>query len=323
MGYKINFADLLSKFIDRNDKIALVYLSSKLGYPLSSVLNWLDGISIPSLTVIVLLAKIFDLSDKEKEKLFITAGYPFLIAEFADSLDSDDDNNICISCHKQRKEVGNLIRIGKRGLFLCAECASESVEAFYQKGIFVRITRSIEFTREYRQAGILILNYFGTVLQEKYVDLDAKVRIEQEGLTVTLVIESPTGEQETIEKALNEYGLVIKGDMSPEEFYGGNVLKILELKQQLGIAKLQLEGQRDLLRITASQYDSRIHTLEEQIAWLRLHVGNLLEVNPHALTVHTEGGAYIHGNVATQGGDVVARDATVKRPKKKQKPIQS
>ncbi len=56
-----------------------------------------------------------------------------------------------------------------------------------------KIARSIEFPPGYKQAGTSILNYFGEVLEQKYPDKDVKVRIEQHGLKVTMVIESALG----------------------------------------------------------------------------------------------------------------------------------
>lgn len=75
----------------------------------------------------------------------------------------------------------------------------------------VVINRSIEFPPEYHQAGLGILSYFGTVLREKYPHHNAKVKIEQDGLRVRLIIESENGDREVIEKALQEYEMVVRG----------------------------------------------------------------------------------------------------------------
>lgn len=66
----------------------------------------------------------------------------------------------------------------------------------------VVINRSIEFPPEFHSAGIGILSYFGTVLREKYPDQEAKVKIEQDGHMVRMVIETEDGNKEIIEKAL-------------------------------------------------------------------------------------------------------------------------
>ncbi len=109
-----------------------------------------------------------------------------------------------------------------------------------------RIIRLIEFPPEYHQSGVSILNYFGTVLRKKYPENRAKIRIEQDGLKVTMTIDPLQGEREVIEKTLTEYGLVITGNMTPEKFTEDPLL-VIELKSQLRIAKAQVETQRDLI----------------------------------------------------------------------------
>lgn len=114
------------------------------------------------------------------------------------------------------------------------------------------IERSIEFPPEYHQAGLGILNYFGTVLREKYPNQNAKVKIEQDGLTVRLIIESENGSKEVIEQALHEYELVVSGQTSPNDFFLSPI-KALELKNQLGIFQLQVESQRDIIALQHGQ----------------------------------------------------------------------
>ncbi|MCP4107357.1 MAG: hypothetical protein GY749_17740 [Desulfobacteraceae bacterium] len=63
----------------------------------------------------------------------------------------------------------------------------------------------IEFPPEHRQAGIAILDYFGTVLRKKYPDTKATVSIKQEHMKLIMVIDPAEGEGEIIEKALDEY----------------------------------------------------------------------------------------------------------------------
>ena len=108
------------------------------------------------------------------------------------------------------------------------------------------INRSIEFPSEYHQAGLGILNYFGTVLREKYPDHKAKVKIEQDGLKVRLIIESENGDREIIEKALQEYEMVVRGEAPPEALFESKA-KVLELKSELRIAQVRIEGQRDII----------------------------------------------------------------------------
>lgn len=108
------------------------------------------------------------------------------------------------------------------------------------------INRAIEFPPEYHSAGLGILSYFGTVLREKYPEQEAKVKIEQDDLNVRMIIETKDGNREIIEKALQEYELVVTGEKPPESLYD-NALKVIELKTELRVAYTKIEGQRDLL----------------------------------------------------------------------------
>ncbi len=126
------------------------------------------------------------------------------------------------------------------------------------------IIRSIEFPPEHHAAGMTILQNFGKLLRDKYPDQDVGVTIKQEGLKVTMVITSPEGQKEEIEEYLDRYGLVVKGDLSPEEFVT-DPIQVLELKSQLRIAKVQLEEKQALLQYTEKQHEQRITTLEDQL----------------------------------------------------------
>lgn len=116
------------------------------------------------------------------------------------------------------------------------------------------IDRCIEFPPEYHQAGLNILNYFGTYLREQYPDENASVKIEQTGLNVRLVIETADGKSETIEKALHEYELIITGAEPPEKF-SKNDKVILELKNEIRIAKYRIESQQDIIGVQNNRID--------------------------------------------------------------------
>ncbi|WP_288400117.1 hypothetical protein [uncultured Acinetobacter sp.] len=118
--------------------------------------------------------------------------------------------------------------------------------------INVKLDRCITFEPEYYQAGLSILSYFGTVLRDKYPEQNATVRIEQHDLNVRMVIQSENGNIETIEKALQEYELVLKGETSPEEF-AISPLKALELKNQLNLVKFQVESQKEIIALQNGQ----------------------------------------------------------------------
>lgn len=112
----------------------------------------------------------------------------------------------------------------------------------------IKIERCITFEPEYYQAGLSILSYFGTVLRDKYPEQNATVRIEQHDLNVRMVIQSENGNIETIEKALHEYELVLKGEINADEFYLSPI-KALELKTQLRMFELQVESQKDFIAL--------------------------------------------------------------------------
>jgi hypothetical protein len=117
------------------------------------------------------------------------------------------------------------------------------------------IDRCIEFPSEFYQAGLNILNYFGTYLREQYPDEDAKVKIEQNGQIVRLIIETNDGEKEVIEKALEEYQLIVTGQKKPEDITKNQKL-ILELNSELRIAKYRIETQQDIIQVQRGQIDN-------------------------------------------------------------------
>jgi len=141
----------------------------------------------------------------------------------------------------------------------------------YGKTIFVesyevktRIVRSIEFPPEYHQAGMAILQMFGRAIKTKYPERKAKVRIEQDDLKVKMVVEPFEGETEIFEKALDEYGLVITGQISVEEYTSDRDL-ILELKNELRLAHARIEFQKDLIAYKNSDVDRLYRLLDSGI----------------------------------------------------------
>ena len=116
------------------------------------------------------------------------------------------------------------------------------------------VDRCIEFPPEYHQAGLDILNFFGTYLREQYPEENASVKIEQNGLKVRMVIETEDGHSETVEKALHEYELIVTGAEPPEKFAKSDKL-ILELRNELRIAQFRLESQQDLIGMQNNRID--------------------------------------------------------------------
>ena len=145
----------------------------------------------------------------------------------------------------------------------------------------LRVERSIEFPPEYWQAGTSILSYFSHVLNVKYPSQKIKVRIEQEGLNLRMVIETPTGEREKIEKTLEEYGLVVTGKIQPESFLS-DPFEVMALKNKLEVAHLELRQTRTLLDFTRDNYQQRIESNEVQISKLYSIIENGLQTGNYA-----------------------------------------
>ncbi|TFZ62743.1 hypothetical protein E4631_24640 [Hymenobacter sp. UV11] len=123
------------------------------------------------------------------------------------------------------------------------------------------IERSLEFAPEYTQAGISVLSYFSEVLRQKYPDLNVKVRIEQQGTTVLMHVELPSGNIDTIREELANYFLVVAGKQAPESLLD-NPYQIMALKTKLDMANMELRISREL----NAHLSSDISVLREQFA---------------------------------------------------------
>lgn len=126
------------------------------------------------------------------------------------------------------------------------------------------IVREINFPPESQQAGLAILNYFSAILADKYPDIPVAISIKQEPKLVTLVITLPDGTEDIISKALNDYGLVVTGQMSAKDLVKDD-LKVLALEQKLELAALEIRQSRDILRIQDQYAEKRIGTLEAEV----------------------------------------------------------
>jgi len=137
------------------------------------------------------------------------------------------------------------------------------------------IVRELEFPPKYRQAAMSILSYFGEIVRQKYPEISVGIKIEQENSVIRMIIKTPDGKEEEIEQTLENYGLIVLGKLSPEDFLK-DPIHVFELKQQLTLLKYQLEIKEELYKLIKSQYGERLKSLEEEVQWLRSHVGNLL-----------------------------------------------
>lgn len=148
----------------------------------------------------------------------------------------------------------------------------------------LKVERSIEFPPEYWEAGTSILSYFNRILNVKYPNKKIKVRIEQEGLLLRMIIDTPNGEKEEIEKTLEEYGMVVTGKMQPESFLG-DPFEAMALKNKLEIADLELRQTRKLLAFTRDNSQQRIESLEVQVNKLHNIIEKGLQSGDHVFGV--------------------------------------
>lgn len=141
------------------------------------------------------------------------------------------------------------------------------------------IERSIHFAPQYHQAGLGILNFFGTYLNEQYPNEHASVRIEQNGLNVRMIIETEDGRKDIVEKALHEYQLIVSGAEPFSKFSNNDKLN-LELRSELRIAKARLEDKQDLIGFQSNKLEEQ----KLQIDKLINMIGNGLS-QPNNLTI--------------------------------------
>ncbi|MCP5046198.1 MAG: hypothetical protein GY940_03440 [bacterium] len=104
----------------------------------------------------------------------------------------------------------------------------------------VNITRVIRFPPEYLQAGISILNYFGTILRKKYPSEKVKVKVEQDDLNVTLVIESEELKLYTIKNTLTVYGHIVSGQSNIGMFLTDGI-DVMDFQNKLENMVLELK----------------------------------------------------------------------------------
>jgi PAS domain S-box-containing protein len=117
--------------------------------------------------------------------------------------------------------------------------------AFRRKQPQVRIERSIEFDPEYWQSGMSLLAYFGEIVRRRFPDEKVRVKIEQDGLKVRLIIETDGGLRDSLEETLRGYCEVIVGERTPEQFLQ-DPHEILRLKNKLVLANAEIEMNQNI-----------------------------------------------------------------------------
>lgn len=129
------------------------------------------------------------------------------------------------------------------------------------------IERCLEFPPEHHQAAVSILSFFGEVLRRKYPTLSATVRIEQVGWKVRMIVEPLVGKREVFESALDEFGLLLTGKMTPDSFTNDPFLAN-NLKLELRLAQARIESQKELLQYQEKHISTQDHRIEQLMTLL-------------------------------------------------------
>ena len=190
----------------------------------------------------------------------------------------------CSFCGKSQSEVKKLI--AGPSVYICDECTDLCFDIIEEEGGKKKLRRTIRFEPQFAQAGISVLSNFARVISQKYPDVPVEVSIEQDGVNVYLTIITPTGEMERIQEALDQYGQVVQGSLSPNEFLP-NPMQAQELKTKLEISALELRMTKELHAEVSLQQAARIESLESQVSQLNNLIGNSLSSSSslHSVTM--------------------------------------
>lgn len=129
------------------------------------------------------------------------------------------------------------------------------------------IIKEISFPPEYKQSGISILNYFSEVIDSKYPDIDISVTIKQGSNSVSMIITLPSGHEEVITKALEDYGNVVSGKLSVKEFLP-NQIAAMSLQHKLEFTQMEVSHTRQMLEMERTNNNARVNSLEAEVARL-------------------------------------------------------
>lgn len=167
---------------------------------------------------------------------------------------------------------------------LIAKYIWKSVSLPDRDGLVGEIFREIHFSPEHQQAGIGILSYFSTVLRQKLPESNASISIRQERDKVTLTIKYQDGTEEKVSHLLQEYGLVVTGDISAEQFLEDPV-QAIALRQKLQMAEMEVRHTRELLFLEKNYNEKRFISLESEVDFLKKQLADQLRDNSNERVV--------------------------------------
>lgn len=169
---------------------------------------------------------------------------------------------------------------GEIRILIIASGFEDNIDVIPAKSTILTETfRSITFEPEHIQAGISILSYFGEVIKQKYSNINARVRIERNNNTVTLIVESDAGVIEKIDKTLNKYGDVVTGAAPVSELLD-NAIDIERLKMKLELAAMEIRHNQNIINLYKHEKElanTRIDKLEIEIKNLHDIIGQSLK----------------------------------------------
>lgn len=206
--------------------------------------------------------------------------------------DNDSEINFIKSIKKENKEIPIFVLYSYISQKFCDNIIKYGINYYTMKPFTINlllfeiarvieenayinpILKIINFSSEHLTAGSSILQYFGKLLQEKYPNEKVSVSIKQEGLKVTMLIETPDGKKEEIEEYLNRYGMVITNQITPQEFTS-NPIQVLELETKLNQAEQEIRFQKKLIALQDKTYDENLISLKDEVNYLRSELSAL------------------------------------------------
>jgi hypothetical protein len=154
----------------------------------------------------------------------------------------------------------NQLNITEELLSLAAFSANIFFKIYYKDDMY-KIRRFIEFPEEYYKAGSYILSNFSQILKKK--NEKAKVRIKQDDLKITMMIETE-GEEEKIEGYLDNYLNIFTGKTNIPEFAENDQAMIIELKSDLRSVRNMVYTQKDIIALQRNQLENKDIQIERK-----------------------------------------------------------
>ncbi|HBC3487059.1 cell division protein FtsZ [Vibrio parahaemolyticus] len=150
----------------------------------------------------------------------------------------------------------------------------------------VKLSKSITFEAHQASAGLSILSYFNEFLHQQYAGIEAKIKIEQVGNNVILVVETLFGEVQRIEKSLHDFGLLVVKKIQPENVLQSS-LDVDRFKMKLEMSEMELRHTQNMLHLYQSEnenYKSRVLSLEHQMENLQSVICSSLSMSQNHMS---------------------------------------